>query len=357
MKINLLAHTTLQSGVIGVSVGINKYINIIGKEFVKMGHDVTLTIRNDYSPKEKWIKPIYSPKFSWIPYPIFLYFSLKEDSDVYHSDYVTTGAPLIWRKKKHTLVSVHDAIPFTYDKKTMSRSNRFRTWWYMKCFKSIKKADAIFVLSDYSKRELLKYTDVPKDKIHVVYIGVDFDHFYPLPKKKHKNIRIGYFGGLDGRKNVILLVETFKKLVKKYDNIELHVGGGGKNLKDFKEMKIKNANFYGFVPDEKINEFVNSLDIFVYPTLDEGFGLPPLEAMATGVPVMAANTCSMPEVVGDAGLLVKPTIDSFEKGLEKLIKDKKLRDTMGKKSVIQAKKFTWEKCAKQTLEVYKKVLG
>jgi len=357
MKVSLLAHTTPFSGTTGMGGGITKILYNVGKELIGMGHDVKLTVRNDYVPKEKWIETVYSPKISWMLYPYFLKGRLsKIDADVYHADYVTTGAPLIWKKKRPSVVSIHDVIPFKYDMSKQSRANKLRVWWYMKNFKTISRADSILVLSEYAKKEALEYTNLDEDKIRVVYIGADVDHFHPLKRKPNKKLKIGYVGGLDGRKNVTLLIDAFKDLLKERNDVELHVGGGGSNLEKFRSMNLKNAKFYGFVPDKELNKFLNSLDVFVYPTLDEGFGLPPLEAMTAGTPVVAANTCSMPEVVGKAGLLVEPNPKSMKEGLLKMIDSSSLRKKYSKLGITNAKKFTWKASAKNTLKIYKELV-
>jgi glycosyltransferase involved in cell wall biosynthesis len=352
--ITLIGHTTPFSGVTGISIGISKYIYTLGRELIKLGQNVELFVRDDYKPKEKWIKTIYSPKFSWILYPLFVKRKIgKLDSDIYHADYVTTGAPLIWKKKSPVVVTIHDVIPFTYKK--LGMMDRIRVWWYMRCFKAIEKADAVIVMSNFVKQEALKYTNILEEKIHVTYNGIDFDKFYPRKLKTHKNIRIGYLGGLDGRKNVELLVDCFEELEKTHKDIELHIGGTGKNLERFRKRKIKNAFFHGFIPDERVNEFYNSLDIFVFPSLQEGFGFMPLEAMACGIPVIACNRSSMPEVVGDAGILVEPNKKDMIEEITKLIKDENLRKKLGRKGLKRAKQFTWENCARNTLKIYEEI--
>lgn len=354
MRITLVGYTTPFSNVTGMGGGISKCIYHLAKELKNMGQDVELYIRDDYKPKEKWIKTVYAPKFSWFVYPFFLKRKIKNiEADIYHADYVTTGVPLISKKKRPVVVSIYDVIPFTYKK--VNFMDKIRVLWYKHCFRIIKDADAIIVLSKDAKKQALKYTDLDEKKIHVIYIGVDQNKFYPLKKVYGNKIKIGYLGGVGGRKNVILLVNAFKELVKKYDNIELHIGGTGEQFETFKKMNIKNMYLHGRIPENKINEFYNSLDIFVFPTLSEGFGLPPLEAMACGVPVVVCNVSSMPEVVGDAGILVKPTVKDMSRGIAKLIKDRKLREKLSKKGLKRAKKFTWKKCAEETLKIYDSV--
>jgi glycosyltransferase involved in cell wall biosynthesis len=106
---------------------------------------------------------------------------------------------------------------------------------------------------------------------------------------------------------------------------------------------------------EDENRFLNSLDIFVYPTLGEGLGLGPLEAMACGVPVLASNTTSMPEVVGDGGILTKPNAEDFHNELTKLIDDAKLRKRLAARGLKRASNLTWKRTAEDSLEVYETI--
>lgn len=358
MKVLLVGYTVPNSGVRGMGLGIGRYIYYLGKELDKMGHEVELIVRDDFRPKEKWIKTVHSPKISWYPYPFFLKQVLKkEEADVFNSDYVVTGAPLAWLNKKPLVVTMHDALPFHYDERELTIKDKVFVKFFKMCFSSVRnKADAIVMRSEDAREDLLKYADVDEDKVFVVSGGVDPEFFYPIKKEQHDKIRIGYKGGLDARKNVKLLVDVFRKMVKERDDIELHVAGSGKNLESFIAMNIPNTKFYGFIPIEKENEFLNSLDIYVYPTLGEGFGLGPLEAMATKTPILASNTTSMPEVVGDAGILCEPTTEAFYKNLRKLVEDAKLRKKLAAAGLKRSKDMTWKKTAEDSIEIYKNIM-
>lgn len=357
MKVCLVGYTVPESGKVGTSLGISKYIYYVAKGLKELGHDVELTVRDDFEPREKWIKTVYSPKFTWLVYPFFIFpHLLNKKADVYHSDYVNTGAPLIWANKRPAVVTIHDVIPFTHNPKDLTTRDKIIVKFYKFYFNFIKNADAIVVRSKTAKKEALKYTDIDEDKLFVTIGAVDPKVYYPLKKREHEKIRIGYLGGLGGRKNVILLVQTFTKMVKENNNIELHIGGGrGKELEMFRKMKIENAYFHGFIPDKKVNEFLNYLDIFVCPTLSEGLGHDPIQAMACGLPIVATNVTTMPEVVNGAGILVKPTIEDMSEGIKKLIESKSLRKKLAKKSYERSKEFTWERCVQDVLKVYESV--
>lgn len=359
MKIALFGYTTPQSGVAGMGLGISRYTYNLAKSLRQLGQDVTLYVRNDYKPKERWIKTIPALKPNWYHYPFAVKRAAKKISaEIFHGDYVTTGAPLIWANKEPVAVTVHDAIPFTYDLSRMNLKDRIFVKWYMHCFRSVKKADAVIVRSKNAKKELARLTDIPKDKIFVTGGGIDTKTFYPLKKRKNKSdtTRIGYFGGLEGRKNIELLINAFKKISKQFPNVELHVGGSGKSLKELRKGNFHQVYFHGFIPFERENEFLNSLDIFVYPSLAEGFGQPVLEAMACGLPVIANNISSLPEVVRNGGILVRPNVNEMCNAIERLIGNKNLRRRLGKRALQVAKQQTWKECAKETEKVYSELI-
>jgi len=358
MKITFIGHTIPKSGVTGVSLGINKYTYNLCKEIKNLGQDVQLFIRNDFKPKEQWIKPIFSPKITWMIYPYFVYpHMLRNNADVHHADYVNTFLPLVWSKKKLNVVSIHDVIPLTYDLKKMSYRNRIIAKWYRRNFKLVEKyADAVILASNQAREEAIKHTKIPEEKIFASYYGVEFDEFFPLKKSKSDVIKIGVISGLDGRKNVVMLVEAFKKLVNRYDNIELHIGGVGSNLEKFRSMKIPRAYFHGWIDDEKRNKFLNSLDIFVFPSLFEGLGCPPQEAMACKLPVVGVNSSAIPELVGKDGVLVEPNVKSMTEGIAKLIENESLRNKLAARGYKKIKSFTWENAAKKTLKIYENLV-
>jgi len=358
MKILLVGYTVPNSGVRGMGLGIGRYIYYLGRELGKMGQDVELIVRDDFKPKESWIKTAYAPKMGWYPYPFFLKGQLKnKEADIYNSDYVVTGVPLAALGKKPLVVTLHDALPFHKDYKVNDIKSRMFVKFFKYCFGKVRdRADAIVMRSENAREDLLNQVDVDEDKVFVVSGGVDPEFFYPMKKKSHEKIRIGYKGGLDGRKNVRLLVEVFRHMVYERDDIELHVAGTGTNLDVFRNMKIPNAKFYGYIPTEQENNFLNSLDIYVYPTLGEGFGLGPLEAMACAVPVLASNATSMPEVVGESGIVSEPTFSAFYRNLKRLVEDAKLRKKLSVAGLKRSRAMTWKRTAEDSLEVYEAIM-
>jgi glycosyltransferase involved in cell wall biosynthesis len=356
MKVAMVGYTIPQANIAGASRGIARYIYYTASELVKMGHDVTLFIRNDLKPTHPWIKTIRAPKFGWIPYPFFVYNKIRGvKADVFHADYVHTGAPLIWAKKRPAVVAIHDVLPFSYRKEDLTMMDKVRVAFYMRNFKTISKSDAIIVGSEYAREEAIEKTNIPEEKIYAVHYGIDTEMLKPMRRHGTGKVRIGYIGGLDGRKNVSLLIECFRKISKENKDVELHLAGTGRNFEKFRSMNIPNMFLHGEVKYEDVPAFLNSLDIFVFPTLGEGFGLPVCEAMACGIPVVASNVTTMPEIVGEAGILAKPELHDMSEAIERLVENRYLREKMGKKGLERAKEFTWKKAAEKTVEIYEEI--
>ena len=248
-------------------------------------------------------------------------------ADIYHFLLPELCFPCFF--KKPSIVTVYDIIPLILKKERKKSFN-----FYFKIMMNfVKRADHILVISESTRKDLINILNIPPEKISLVYLGVDQKQFY--------------------------LLDVAKKLEK--ENVLFKIGGKGEGLetllKKKEKLKLKNVDFVGFIPEKKLNEFYNSLDLFIVPTIYDGFSLPGLEAMASGCPIITSNTSALPEVAGNAGILINP-LDSEEisKTILKLAKNKKLRKTMSKKGLNHVKKFKFDKEAKETLEIYQKVL-
>lgn len=235
---------------------------------------------------------------------------------------------------------------------------------------SALNADHIITISNSSKQDLFKVYGIGKNKITVAYPGYNSEIFYFVNnKKKIQNIKLKYkivgeyvifVGTIQPRKNLIKLINVFAKI----DSLKLVVVGKTTGLgrqawmfedilKHPKELGIEERIiFTGFIPNEDINLLLNGASAFVLPSLWEGFGIPVVDAMATGTPVIVSNVSSLPEVVGDAGLLIDPNSeDQIEQAIRTITTDKKLALKKSKLGLVQAGKFSWEKQAKTVLKV------
>jgi glycosyltransferase involved in cell wall biosynthesis len=236
---------------------------------------------------------------------------------------------------------------------------------------SIKMADVIIVDSCSTKRDIIEFFNIDEKKIRVVHLGVE-SRFQRISNvedyRTRKNLPskiILHIGTLEPRKNVVTLINAFKKLresgIKDYT---LVIAGekGWLYKKIFEEIKSSNVEqsiiLLGVVEDEDLPMLYNCADLFVFPTLYEGFGLPPLEAMACGIPVITSNTSSLPEVVGNAGIMVDPNnVESLSNAMYRVLQDKELRHRMSRDGLKRSKMFTWEKMASEVKKVYEETLS
>jgi glycosyltransferase involved in cell wall biosynthesis len=266
---------------------------------------------------------------------------------------------LINLTNKKTIVTIHDMIPYIIPERTKAFN-----LYYKYCCNLAKHADHIITVSEASKKDIIKYLKINSSKITVIHHGVDHKMFYPLKKTKSKYFTIGYLGGLGKRKNVLLLIKAFAKLIKdnKYSNVKLKIGGSGPQKQELEilinKLDIKNnVELEGFIPDNKKNEFYNSLDLFVFPSLYEGFGLPVLEAMSCKVPVLTSNVSSMPELLDGTGYLFENNnLESLINKLQLIINNKRDLNNIANNGYLRSLNFTWEKSIKEHKKIYEKVI-
>lgn len=239
---------------------------------------------------------------------------------------------------------------------------------------SIENADHIITISNASKNDITKSYKIPKSKITVAYPGHNSKLFHPINNKeqiekmKEKyNIQGDYIlftGTIQPRKNLVNLIDAFQKI----ENLKLVIvgktTGEGRQgwlfediLAEPKKIGIEDkVIFTGFVPDTELPYLVNGAVAFILPSFWEGFGIPVVDAMACGVPVIVSNVSSLPEITGDAGLFVNPkSVTQIEQAIRTIYTDKKLRLRLSKRAISQAGKFRWEKCVKEVIKVLERV--
>jgi len=237
---------------------------------------------------------------------------------------------------------------------------------------SIKKASNIVTISEFSKSEICGYYGVPAERISVVNPAIDHNIFFPRDKtnsEKVKNkygIKTNYILSvctIEPRKNLTGTLDAYKKLPDEIKNKYSLVLVGGKGWLDEElneKIEALSSKYSviktGYVPDEELPSLYSGASVFVFPSFYEGFGMPPLEAMACGVPVITSNNSSLPEVVGDAGIMIeaKDTV-KLAKQIEKVLTDNKFAEGLRVKGLLRAKKFSWHKSARNLLEVMKEV--
>jgi glycosyltransferase involved in cell wall biosynthesis len=245
-------------------------------------------------------------------------------------------------------------------------------WYYAYKIKDYAhQADAVIVVSESTKREVLKYLEVPGKKVHVIYNGYS-PAFRPLVENENtkkvldkyriKGDYILFVGTLEPRKNIEGVIRAYHQCKAKEDFLLVLAGGRGWKYKTvfglLEELKLKNrVVFTWYVPESDLPALYNQASLFVYPSFYEGFGIPPLEAMACGLPVIVSNTTSMPEVVGDAGLYVDPhDVKQISHSIDTVLSDDQLRNSMKEKGLERAEMFSWEKTAREILKLYQQLV-
>ena len=218
----------------------------------------------------------------------------------------------------------------------------------------------------------MKYLKIPEDKIHVIYLGCS-QAFQPLAadeklrtteeKFKIKGNFILYVGTLEPRKNLKGLIQAYAQTQAKNEFLLVLAGGKGWKYEHIfrlvEKLKLQDrVIFTGYVPEDDLPGLYKRASLFVYPSYYEGFGLPPLEAMACGLPVIVSNSTSLPEVVGDAGVYVDPyDIRQMSATIDTVLSDSDLLETLRRRGPERAKLFSWEKTAIETLKLYQRLYG
>jgi glycosyltransferase involved in cell wall biosynthesis len=288
-----------------------------------------------------------------------------EGIDVFHG-LDQAGIPFFFKKAKH-VITLHDAIalvlPWTFPLKQ-------RLVFSIALSQVNRQADVVFVPSESAKEDIARYLGISRERIVVVPYGCE-ERFRPeeepgrseAVRRKYKlpDRYVLFVSILQPRKNVKALVRAFAILRAERPDLDAKlVIAGGKGWEyeglfaNVESLGLRaQVRFTGFVDDEDLPDLYRGARLFVYPSLYEGFGLPILEAMASGVPVIASNVSSMPEVVGDAGLLVDPNdAEALAASMASVLDDAKLAEELRRRGLARARTFSWEAVALKTLEVY-----
>jgi len=239
--------------------------------------------------------------------------------------------------------------------------------------RAAKLANLIIADSKSTKRDILKFLNVPEEKVKVISIGVD-KSFQPIKdpmvlettRKKYRLSEdfILYLGAIQPRKNITGLIQAYNLLSKRQGfNYDLVIGGGvgwrNENVSRLVvELGLENRiRFTGYIEPLDLPVLYNLATTFVYPSFYEGFGLPVLEAMACGVPVVTSNVSSLPEIAGDAAVYVNPhSVEELSEGIRRILFDGNLRSSCVIKGLERARSFTWEGCARETLKTFNQAL-
>jgi len=268
-----------------------------------------------------------------------------------------------------TVVTIHDVVAFT---RPDTVPGKYALYMKLLLKQVVRKVDRIIAPSISTKIDLIEYLNAPEEKIDVIYEAASpmycpAEPGYDREKIKRKfgirNKYIFFAGNLEPRKNLIRLMEAFNRARPKLGEDYQLVICGKKGwlykeiLRTFERLKKSNDIILtSYVIEKDLLNLYRSSDIFAFPTLYEGFGFPPLEAMGCGVPVIASNVSSLPEIVGDAALLVNP-LDTGEisEAILTMARSESLRNELINKGLKQSALFTWKDAAKKTLDIYSSV--
>jgi len=276
------------------------------------------------------------------------------------------------------VLTVHDLLEHMYGSRNASSTRRNLHFYLTR--RVLRKAARVIAVSQFTKNEIEKLLAIPNARIEVVYNAIDerFLHGHATAAERELIAQrylvnypfILYAGAIRPHKNVVRIIEAFSALKSElqkeqmYPDLKLIIIGD--DLSSHPRLRrtvvrgcVQNdVRFLGFVPIDVLRIFYDTAKIFVFPSLYEGFGLPPLEAMAHGTPVVTSNTSSLPEVAGNAALLVNPeNVFEIRRGLQRVLLDPALRERMKQLGYEQAKRFSWTASVSRILEIYREVAG
>jgi glycosyltransferase involved in cell wall biosynthesis len=292
----------------------------------------------------------------------------RERPDLYHAPHYVLPAAV----SCSSVVTIHDCIHLMFPQYLPNRLAyayaRAQMWI------AAHRSDCILTVSDASKRDILHLFNIPAEKIVVVYNAIDAHFSLTPPAEAVARVReryqlnhrfVLYVGNIKPHKNLVRLIEAFDELrAGDLEDVKLLIIGDEISKLPALRRAVhrhklhKHVRFLGYVPDDQLAVLYRLAAVFVFPSLYEGFGLPPLEAMASGTPVVTSNVSSLPEVVGDAAVLVDPhDVDSIVAGLRSVLTDPVRAEEMRRKGLERAREFSWERSVAKTLEVYKRVGG
>jgi glycosyltransferase involved in cell wall biosynthesis len=302
------------------------------------------------------------PSIRWVSLPISLPISLSVSGiELYHSTFIPAPFSLV-----DSVFTMHDVSPFTHPE-FYPKAIRRRLCPMIE--RGLKQAKHIICISENSRQTTSEYFNIPLEKISVVYHGIDKRFQKQPPNKALSSVKqvfgiegpyLLYVGKLEARKNIARMLEAFY-LYKQQTGSEHKLILVGRRFWDLHgidetigRLKLKDSIVeLGYVSDEELVSLYSAADLFLFPTLWEGFGFPVLEAMSCGLPVITSNVSCLPEIANGAAELVDPnSSESIATAINTVMRNKQRREQMIELGLQRVSEFSWERTAKQTLDVY-----
>lgn len=283
--------------------------------------------------------------------------------DVLHS----TGNTLPLRLKEKTVVTVAD-LQYTKYPENIPLARRMYLNWFVP--RSVRRADLVIAISQHTKESIVHHFGVPAEKVKVIYLAglSEKDSKQTLESREGSGARRPYLlsvGSSLPHKNLARLIRGYAKVASEIPHNLVIVGEGFDQRGDLHQTLVdtglagsERVQMRGFIGRSELLALYRQADAFVFPSLYEGFGIPAIEAMDSGCPVVAANCTVLPEVIANAGLFFDPlSVDSIAEALRKVCRSSTLREDLRTRGRLRAKQFSWEKMAAETVEAYEQVVG
>lgn len=336
------------------ATGVHRYAFEICNKLHEMGVDFHVAVPNEIHPDYKFnFKVVKCGSLNthlWEQISLPRY--LKRIGSPLLISFTGCG-PINYSNQIMTIHDVsHERYPEWFSK------NYYRFYHYMMP-RIGKKAHAVLTVSEFSKKEIVDTLGINVEKIHVVHSNVPFhnkpskEEILSFTRNPEAERYILAVSSMDPRKNFVRLVQAFDKIKDK--SVKLYIIGmsfKAFNTPDLQKLIGENVHLPGYIPDEKLQTMYQNALLSVYPSLYEGFGLPPLESMTYGCPVINSDIPALREVSQDAALYVDPyNVEDITQKIEQLLVDEPLRKELQEKGLLQIKKYSWDKSAKQVYEL------
>lgn len=364
-----MKHIAIDARIINTSTGryierLLTYLETLDTKGYKFSVIVPTKDKSYWKPTKKNFK-IITADYKWytLAEQVGFYFYLRKlNADLVH--FCMPQQPLLYRGLSVTTVHDLNLLRITENDNMSQPVLKFKQSVFAQLLRTVTKRSA-FVLTptNFVRDDLLQFQPVPEEKVITTYEAADLVSKKEEPVKQYKGKKFMIVvGRADPYKNQKAAIQAHQLLLKKYPDLHLVIiGKRDDNSAKLEEWALEEGyrqfEFFGFASDAQLAWFYNHCVVYIFPSFMEGFGLPPLEAMRHGAPVISSDATCLPEVLGDAALYFHPAKPhELAKQIEQLLTSKKLRTELIKKGTARVKKYSWKRMAKQTFAAYEKAL-